>query len=185
MAKKSKTEATNIRVPQSDDEAAAFVTEIGRHKTEIERIEANLKDDVAALKAKALEEALPAVAAWKAALAGLRTYCEANRARLTRNFTTKTHAFPTGKVSWRARKPKVSLRGKVEDIIDRIKTLGLLQFIRQEEAVNKQAMLDDPTLAKTITGVSIGSAGEDFYVGDEPGDDLVENAEAAAESEVA
>lgn len=183
MAKKSKTEAANIRVPQSDEEAATFVTEVGRCKTEIERIEANLKDDIAALKLRAAQEAAPTVIAWKEALRGLRTYCEAHRARLTKNFTTKTHAFPTGKVSWRARKPKVSLRGKVEDIIDRIKTLGLLQFIRQEEAVNKQAMLDAPELAETISGVSIGSAGEDFYVGEEPGDDLADNAAEAAEAE--
>jgi len=76
---------------------------IGRLDTEQSRIAANLVDDIAALKRTAAEELAPVMREHDELLLGLKIYCEANRAKLTRNFVTKTVQFPTGRVCWRAR----------------------------------------------------------------------------------
>jgi phage host-nuclease inhibitor protein Gam len=164
MAKKTKTPALNLPVPQSDQEAEVAIARIGTLMRQIEGIEAAANDRIAAITAEAGASAAPVRAKLKAEIEGLKTYCEANRSRLTAVFTRKTAAFATGTVAWRARPAKVTLRDKVEEVIARIKTLGLKQFIRTKEEIDKEAMLKVPKLAATIAGVSIGSAGEDFAV---------------------
>ncbi|MGD9769827.1 MAG: host-nuclease inhibitor Gam family protein [Pseudolabrys sp.] len=176
---KTKTPAANVRVPQTDEEAAAFVTDIGRAATEIDRLTANLQDDIAVLKANAAAEVADPLRRRNELVLGLKMYCEANRARLTKNFSTKTITFPTGKVSWRSRKAAVTIKGKAADVIERIKALALSQFIRTKEEVDKEAMLKQAELASTISGVSIASAGEDFTVGDEAGAELADMADAS------
>jgi len=95
--------------------------------------------------------------------AGVQAYCEAHRLELTGGGKVKFHEFGTGKVNWRARPPKVVVRG-VEAVIAACKTLGLEQFVRVKEEVNKDAMLNEPDVAVTISGVSIQSEGEDFVI---------------------
>ena len=74
----------------------------------------------------------------------------------------KTADLGTGKVSWRFNPAKVNLRGKVEDIIARIKSAGepYAKFLRATVEIDKVAMLRDPNLAASIDGVKIASAGE-------------------------
>ncbi len=46
-----------------------------------------------------------------------------------------------------------------------IKAQGLeKQFIRTTEALNKDALLENPTDAQNVEGISIGSAGEVFAI---------------------
>ena len=94
---------------------------------------------------------------------GLKAFCEQNRAALTDNGRSKTAKFATGRVQWRARPPKVSIRG-MKDVIARIRALGMTEFLRERIEINKDAMLEVPEKASAIEGVSIGSAGEDFVI---------------------
>jgi phage host-nuclease inhibitor protein Gam len=50
--------------------------------------------------------------------------------------------------------PAVSLRD-IKSILVSLKSLGLKQFIRTKEEVDKEAMLKEPDIAKTVKGVSI------------------------------
>lgn len=164
MAKRAKTEAPKLPVPQSDVEAAEAIAKIGDLMRELERIKSEAEDRAAAIAASLAAEAAPLKRELKAATEGLRTYMDANRGRLTDGCKVKHAKFPTGNAGWRDRPAGVTLKARAEEIIASIKTLGLLQFIRTKEEVDKEAMLKQQALAKTIAGISIASAGEDFYV---------------------
>lgn len=161
--KKSKTKGANTPVPQSREEAAQFIHEIGMLQRQVARVEADMNDEIAAAKNRAEKATLGVRDTIDHLTEGLRTWCEANRATLTDNNKRKFADLGTGKIEWRLAPPKVTLR-KVDDVIKRIKTLGLKQFLRESVEVDKEAMLKDPEKARLITGVSIGSAGESFYV---------------------
>ena len=163
MARKAKTLGVNQPVPQSRDEAAAAVAEIGVANREVARIEAAMNDEIATLKKAAEEQANPLKQRVATLTEGLKFWAEANRDVLTGGGKTKTADLGTGKVMWRLRPPSVRIAG-MERVIDAIKTLGLHAFLRTKEEVNKEALLADPDKARTIAGVTIGSEGEDFVV---------------------
>lgn len=149
-------------MPQTRDEAAAVLARIGVLSREAGRIEADMNDRIAEIKEAAEKTAEPKRAEAQALLNGLRIWCDANRSELTRGGAVKFADLGTGKVSWRVRPPKVTLRD-VEAVIARIETAGLAgRFLRATVEVNKEAMLADAPLARTIAGVTINSAGEDF-----------------------
>ncbi len=158
-----KTKGANIDVPQSQGEAAEFIRQIGVSNRQIARIEADMNDEIAKIKSRGEARALPLTANVDALTQGLRIWCDANRARLTDNGKVKSAELGTGKVSWRIAPPKVSIKG-VEDVLKKIATLGLGRFIRTKEEINKEALLAEPDVARTIKGVAIVSGVEDFAV---------------------
>ncbi len=166
MAKKAKTKtaASNLPIPQDDSEARSVIREIGDLQRQISRAEHDLNDAIAALQ----EEFGAKVEPWRdlveAKTRGLEMFCATNRERLTRGGKVKFFRFSTGEISWRNRPAKVSLR-KLDQVISEIKRLKLgHQFLRVKEEVDKEAMLAARDLAATISGVTIGSDGEDFIV---------------------
>ncbi len=163
MAKKTKTLGANLPVPQTREEAASALRRIGDLNREVARIELDLSDAVAQLKETAETDATPKRDEAKALTEGLKLWAEANRDKLTGG-KVKYADLGTGKISWRLRPAKVTLRGKVEEIVDRLKSLGLQRFIRTSEEVNREAMLADAETARGVAGVTIGTEGEDFIV---------------------
>lgn len=163
MARKAKTLGVNLPVPQSRDEAATAVREIGVANREVARLEADMNDAISALRAKAEEAAAPLRSRVAVLTEGLKVWAEANRDALTNGGKTKTADLGAGKVMWRLRPPSVRI-ASVERCIEAIKSLGLTSFLRVKEEVNKDALLADPDKARSIAGVSIGSEGEDFVV---------------------
>lgn len=163
MARKAKTLGVNLPVPQSRDEAAAAVKQIGLASREVARIEADMNDAIAGLKEQAEKTARPLKERVVALTEGLKVWAEANRDLLTASGKTKTADLGTGKIMWRLRPPSVRIVG-MERVIEAIKTLGFAAFLRTKEEVNKEALLADPDKARMIAGVSIGTAGEDFVV---------------------
>lgn len=171
MAKppKSKTAAANLRVPQSPEEAAAFVGLIGMKAREVARIETAMNDEIAAAKEAAEKVALPLNTEIKALTEGLRIFCDANREKLTDGGKVKFHDFGTGKVEWRHLPPSVRLKAGVkgDDIVAWCKAQvdgQYLGFVRIKEEVDREAMLASPGKAANVPGVTIGSAGEQFEV---------------------
>lgn len=84
-------------------------------------------------------------------------YAKSHRGLLTDSGRLKTYTMPkkAGTVRWYTTPPSVQITG-AEAVLQRIKELGLLQFIRTKEEINKEAMLEDPSRARTIAGVQIG-----------------------------
>ncbi|WP_321367648.1 host-nuclease inhibitor Gam family protein [uncultured Desulfuromusa sp.] len=162
MAKKVKQQAVSLKVPQSHDETVEYIAEVGRLQRERERIQAAMNDEIAAIKQRYEEQAQPIGQDIKQLSEGVQIWCEANRAQLTNNGKVKFAQLASGKINWRMRPPKVSLRGK-EAIIDACKQLGLTQFIRTVDDINKEAMLADQDKATKIQGVSITQV-EDFVI---------------------
>lgn len=172
MAKspKSKTAAANLRVPQSAEEAAAFVGLIGAKAREVARIETAMNDEIAAAKEAAEKVAAPLNGEIKALTEGLRIFCDANRERLTDGGKVKSHDFGTGKVEWRHRPPSVRMAPgmKAEDVIAWCEAQEdhpeyAERFVRVKKELDKDALRTSP-MADDIPGIIIGSAGEDFTV---------------------
>lgn len=161
--KRVKTDAAPFAVPQSKDQANEYIADIGRLQRERERLRADMNDEMAVIKEKYEGAALPLGEKIKRLSAGVQTWCEANRAELTAGGKVKYAMLAAGKINWRTRPPKVVLRGKAL-IIETIKAMGgMTRFLRTTEDVNKEAMLEEPETAKTITGVSITQS-EDFVI---------------------
>lgn len=165
MAKPARqtTRGANLPVPQSREEAQQSLSRYGLLQREIGRIQADLDDKVAALKEEAEAKSNPLQVESMTIVEGLRIWAEANRSALTDGGRVKFADLGTGKISWRFRPAKVSIRG-ADVIIDTLRSFGLGRFIRTKEEVDKEAMLREPDLARSVPGVSIGSEGEDFAV---------------------
>ncbi|HEV2556840.1 MAG TPA: host-nuclease inhibitor Gam family protein [Bosea sp. (in: a-proteobacteria)] len=160
---KSKTLGANLPVPQNRDDAARAVREIGDDRRRLARLEADMNDRIAKLKQDYEEKAEPFRERVAASTEGLKMWAEANRTALTGGDKTKTVDLGTGEVKWRLRPPSVRIT-KVEDVLSRLRDLGLSRFIRVKEEPNKEAILADAETARTVTGIAIGTAGEDFIV---------------------
>ena len=164
MAKKLKTNGSNLPIPQDDSEAREAIREIGDLNRDALRVEAEMNDRIAALQQEYGDRVAPIREAAAAKTEGLKMFCEVNRDRLTSSGKVKYHRFATGEISWRQRPAKVSIRG-ITDVIEAIKAAKLgKKFIRVKEEINKEAMLEDRAMAGAIKGVTIGSDGEDFIV---------------------
>jgi phage host-nuclease inhibitor protein Gam len=163
---KAKAAAGNVRIPQNREEAATMISEFGAEALKVAEIETQMKADLAKVKKDAEKKAKAHVDAAKAVFDGLKLYCEANRQTLLGNTGLKTIDFGTGKVAWRFKPAKVTLSGEVDDIIARIVAKGATyaNFLRTTQGVDKEAMLKNPDLARTIEGVKVGSGGETFEV---------------------
>lgn len=160
---KSRTLGANLPVPQNRDEAAVAITAIGDLSRSLARLEADMNDQLAEVKTTFEHLAEPLRLARQEKTEGLKMWAEANRSQLTGGDKSKTVDLGTGLLRWRLRPPSVRL-SKIEELIARLKTLGLHRFVRTKEEVDKEAMQREPDVARQVAGVSIGSAGEDFIV---------------------
>ncbi|MEN5083709.1 host-nuclease inhibitor Gam family protein [Bosea sp. TWI1241] len=160
---RTKTIGANLPVPQNRDDAARAVREIGDDRRRLARLEADMNDRIAKLKQQYEQQAEPVRERISGATEGLKMWAEANRAALTGGDKTKTVDLGTGEVKWRLRPPSVRVT-KLDDVLKRLRDLGLSKFIRVKEEVNKDALLAEPDAARTVAGISIGSPGEDFIV---------------------
>jgi phage host-nuclease inhibitor protein Gam len=146
--------------PADANEAAKFLSQIGKEKREIEKIQAKLNAEVEGLKLSAVAKAKPRQRRIEELIKGLFVFAEMNRDALTEHGKRKTVRVPTGTFGWRMTPRSVTLRN-VESILKKLKSFGLERFIRIKEEVDKEAMLREPDTAKTVKGVSI-SQHEEF-----------------------
>lgn len=161
-ALKNKSKAIS-RVPQTREDAIWSVGRIGTLRREIAAKKALAEEAIKMVGEKFEADISDFTAELEEHVRGVQTWCEANRNVLTSDGKVKYHDFGTGRVNWRAKPPKVSVRG-VETAIEACKKLGLMLFVRTKEELNKEAMLADPDTARLIAGVSISSDGELFEI---------------------
>lgn len=152
-----------VYVPQTQDDAAADIRQIGDLARQKLRAMTEMNDAIAQItqnfqpRIDALNEQL------KTLQEGVQAYCEAHRDELTDGGKVKTANFITGEVQWRQRPPSVSVRGQ-EAVIDLLKRLGLTAFIRSKEEVNKEAILNEPEKVRGVAGLTIVTGVEDFLI---------------------
>lgn len=152
-----------LAVPQSRPEAARAVARVGEIRRDMIRIEAEMNDRIAQIRESYETASLPLRDEFDREVEALRIWAEANRQMLTNGDKTKYVDLGTGLIKWRLRPPAVRLKA-VDAVLDSLRGLGLTRFIRVKEEVNKDAMLADTAVARTVPGVTISSAGEDFVV---------------------
>lgn len=157
-----KTDAPQLPVPQSRDEAIASIREIGERQREIARIQTAMNDELAVIKEEYEHRAAPHAKRVEALTQGVQIWSEANRQTLTQGGKTKTAVLPSGEVAWRTRPPSVRVTG-AEAVLDALRRAGLTRFIRTKEEVNKEAILNEPEAVAGVAGITI-SQGEDFIV---------------------
>lgn len=149
-----KSQAVEHWVPSSRDDVNQAIYEIGTCQRERNRIMADMNDEIARVKARYEEDAKPFKERIEQLSKGVQLWCETHRGELTKDGKVKTHRFAAGLVRWRIDPPSVAVRG-VEVVLEKLRALGLTQFIRTKDEVNKEAILADPEKAAHITGISI------------------------------
>lgn len=92
----------------------------------------------------------------------LSLYAQYHRKALTNDSKTKTVRFAHGTLRWRFTPLAITIKG-MDDVLKRLKVLGLTQFIRTKETIDKEAMARERALAETVEGVTSGRH-EEFVV---------------------
>ncbi|AKH36877.1 MULTISPECIES: host-nuclease inhibitor Gam family protein [Nitrosomonas] len=150
-------------VPQTRDEAAADIRKIGDLQRQLIRATTEMNDAIAHITQN-FQPRLDAISAQlKTLQEGVQGYCEAHRLELTDGSKVKTANLITGEVQWRQRPPSVSIRGS-ENVIEMLKRLGLVRFVRTKEEVNKEAILNEPDEVRGVAGISVVTGVEDFVI---------------------
>lgn len=157
-----KKTASPVSVPQNREQVADAIRELGLLQRDLARIEADMNDELAQVKAVYEEDAEPRRQRAEVLVAGVQIWSEANREALTQGDKVKTAAFTTGKVAWRMRPKSVRITGQ-DSVLEQLRSLGLKRFIREKEEVNKEAILNEPEAVAHVAGIAI-SQGEDFVV---------------------
>ena len=160
--------ATRVKQPAklrfvSIEQVQSAIKEIGDLSREHTRLTTEMNDKIGATseqyapQLKSLEKEIEPLQK------AVQEYCEANRDELTEFGKTKTANFVTGEVQWRQRPPSVAIRG-AESVLESLMRLGLDRFIRTKNEINKEALLNEPEVAKGIAGVTIKTGVEDFVI---------------------
>ncbi len=152
-----------LDVPQSRDEAALFIRQIGDMQREVLRAQAEMNDAIAHITASYQPLLEAKNGQLKLLQEGVQAWCEANRADLTNGNKVKTANLVTGEIQWRQRPPSVSVRG-VDSVIETLHRLGLDKFVRTKEEINKDAILNEPDQIKGVAGVTVVTGVEDFVI---------------------
>lgn len=160
-AKKMKSPA-KIGVLQSRDAVVEAIAQIGRHVRERARIEAEMGDEMAVIKARFEEQATPHSVGIIELTAGVQGWCEAHRAELTQDGRVKFALLPSGEVKWRMTPPSVAVKG-AEAVMALLIAAGLQRFIRVKAEVNKEAVLNEPEAVAKIAGLTV-SQREEFII---------------------
>lgn len=152
-----------VQVPQNRDEAAIYIRRIGDAQRTLARSITEMNDAIAHITASFH----PRLDAQKAGIVilqeGLQSWCEANRDELTNGGKVKTANLVTGEVQWRKRPPSVRVTG-ADSVVETLLRLGLKDFVRVNEEVNKEAILNDPEKVKGVAGITVVTGVEDFVI---------------------
>lgn len=161
-AKKTRAKAATLETPRSREETQSWIKQFGDTQRELGRQQAAMNDEIAEITERYKPKLNELSDESKRLQTGIQIWCEAHRTELTSG-RGKTANLVTGEVSWRQRPPSVTVRG-VDAVLEALRTLGLTRFIRSKDEVNKDAMLNEPDIANTVTGVTIKTGQEDFII---------------------
>lgn len=161
-----KTRVKNLALvssPQSMDECATYINDIGRINREIAANTAAMNDEIAEVTERYNANFNALKLKLKELQSGVQCWCEANRDVLTNGGKAKSGYFVTGSVQWRQKPPSVTVTG-VDAVISVLKSMGLGRFVRTKEEVNKDAILNEKDAIKGVPGLVIKSGVEEFVI---------------------
>ncbi len=150
MPSKKLKAAAQVQVPQSKDDCAAYIHQLGELQREQAREQLAMNSEIAATTARYQPRLEALQARIEPLFKGVQAWCEANRAQITDDFKVKTANLVTGDVSWRVGMPTCTVNG-ADAVIQHLKLLGLADYVRATEAVNKEAVIGTVLAARTIS----------------------------------
>lgn len=162
MARKIKTQAATVPVPQTRDDTVSAIARIGHHQRERERLKGEMDEQITTLRENYDRLMAPHVDEIKALTSGIHTWAEANRDELTQKGKVKTANLMTGELRWRITPPACKLV-RVKEALEELKRLALNRFIRTKEEVNKEAILADQDAVQGCEWIRIEQS-EDFVI---------------------
>lgn len=163
MSKKKLKSQAPVYAPQTLNDCAADIKKLGDLQRQRARIAADMNDEIAKITKRHQPELEALCERIDVLQKGVEIYCTAHRNDLTNGGKVKSANLVTGEVSWRQRPPSVSVRG-TDTVLETLRQMGLLQFIRTKEEVNKDAILADTDAVRGIAGITIVSGVEDFSI---------------------
>lgn len=161
MAKKIKATATQ-KVCQNREQVAENIAKIGEKQRELLRLETEINDIVAQATNERKDKIDLLQLEIESLQMSVQIWCEANREKILKK-GLKTANLITGEVSWRLNPPSVRLY-KSDVVLEKLKELGLTQFIRSKDEINKDAILADPKSVADVKGITILSGVEEFII---------------------
>lgn len=158
-----KAPAIAVPVPADREACATAIRELGDQTRDLARLEAEMNDAIAEITGRYETPSTSLKNTIQALQTGIQAWCEAHRAELTDGGKQKTGHFVTGHVQWRQRPPSVAVRG-IEAVLAWLKANGLGRFVRTREEIDKNALLNEPTIIPTVPGLSLKTGVEDFVI---------------------
>ncbi|MCC7413342.1 MAG: host-nuclease inhibitor Gam family protein [Gammaproteobacteria bacterium] len=155
----ARKKAPALPVPKTQAEAERLLGRIGELQREISTIETEMNELLAETKERYAEAARPRNEEIEMTFAALHAWAEAHREELCPG-RGKTAKLATGEISWRVTPPAVSIR-QADVVLARLKAMGLTDFIRTKEEIDKARILAEPERVEAVKGISI-TAREEF-----------------------
>lgn len=152
MDKEKRITRAAIAAPQSLNEAADFLQQIGEEQRAIRAIEWSLNAEVKRLQTQATTEATPHQEKIDELFAGLFAFAQGHRDELTKQGKRKTVEVPSGKFGWRITPLAVSI-DDTEAVIAELKRRNLKDLIRLVEEPNKEKIRKAPDRVKNVPGI--------------------------------
>lgn len=163
MSKGKRITAAAAGVPKSREEADALLAELGTLQRQLERIDLDLSEVVAAAKKSAAEKAKPLADQIRAKVAALCAYATASRDELI-PAGRKSVNLSQGTLGFRMAPPAVKVaKGQEEFVITTLRRLGLEDLLRETVELDREAILRDPSRIAGLAGISVEQT-ETFYV---------------------
>ena len=156
MSKQQSIKADAIEPVAHEKEAEAFLLRIGNLQREVERLNADMNDEISLIRKRYEQKAIKLNDEIQEKFSRLHVWAEANKATLLKG-KSKTAKLATGELSWRTPPPSVSVR-KEDEVVVALKAAGMSDFVRIKETVNKDAILssdENKARASSIKGISI------------------------------
>lgn len=161
MSKAQRMSGKAFAAATNREDAERMIQLIGEKQREVVRIEAAMNDRLNPIKEQFENQAKPLNVEIEELWAGVQAWAESNKPNLL-DGKAKTVKLATGDVGWRTSPPSVRLTN-TKAILEGLKQMGLTQFIRATEEVNKDAILAAPDKATAVKGIAITQA-ELFWI---------------------
>lgn len=138
-----------------------LMAELGKAQRERDKLKEAMNEKIEQIKQQYNKAAEPYIATIAKLVDEIFVYAEKHKSELIKD-AGKSVKLEHGSFGWRTNPPKVSIKNQ-NAVLERIRAMGLNQFIRIKEEINKEAMLNQIDVAVGIPGVSIIQT-EQFWV---------------------
>ncbi len=175
MAKAKQPVDTIVIYEYKQEDLSKAIAEVARLTTEIKNAEDKTNESILILQQELADQIEPLKQEIKKISLSVKKFVDANREKLFKD-EVKTIKLETGDISYRSSGKKVGVNSS-QKLIDSILADNNLTnvrdkfvkkmdkvFIRTKLELNKDAVLENPDTAKTVTGVEVAEGEESFYI---------------------